>query len=363
MSVRTISLDKLSIAPENLGFFRYGTVGGRILLTNDAGDWHFLSQKDFADFLAQKLPDDHPEKGELRAKGFLRDGMDVDSLAQRIGRKKRFVGAGPHLHILITTLRCNQTCKYCHASRTSMDRVDTDMTLESAKQAVDLAMQSTSPYINFEFTGGEPTVNMPAIKFVVDYAAEKNKQENRQLDFSVVTNMTFMTEENADWLMDNEVLVCTSLDGPAEVHNFNRAWTKGQNAYDSVVKWMDYFNEGYVARGKDARLWHVDALMTTTRKSFDYSQEIVDLYISRGIHTVHLRPLNPYGFALNTWEKIGYSAEEYLDFYARTLDYIIEKNREGVEIVEGTAATFLMKMLTPDDPNFVDIRSPCGAGA
>ena len=32
------------------------------------------------------------------------------------------------------------------------------------------------------------------------------------------------------------------------------------------------------------------------------------------------------------------------------------------KIMEGTAATFLKKMLTPVDPNFVDIRSPVGAG-
>ena len=27
----------------------------------------------------------------------------------------------------------------------------------------------TSPYLNFEFQGGEPTVNMDVIKFVVDW--------------------------------------------------------------------------------------------------------------------------------------------------------------------------------------------------
>ena len=33
-----------------------------------------------------------------------------------------------------------------------------------------------------------------------------------------------------------------------------------------------------------------------------------------------------------------------------------------MQIQEGTASTFLKKMLTPDDPNFVDIRSPVGSG-
>ena len=243
-----------------------------------------------------------------------------------------------------------------------MERVDTDMSLDTAKQVVDLAMQSPSPYINFEYQGGEPTVNMEALKFIVEYSREKNKYENKDLEHSVVTNMTYMTEENAEWLIDNNVLVCTSLDGPEELHNYNRTWRASSNAYASVRKWIDYFNRRYVEKGRDPRLWHVDALMTTSRKTFDRWKEVIDLYVDLGMHSIHLRPLNPYGFALDTWKRIGYTAEEYLDFYARSLDYILELNRQGVEIAEGTAATFLIKMLTPNDPNFVDIRSPCGAG-
>ena len=359
---RTIQIRKLPLHEESLGFFRYGEVGGKMLLTNDAGQWHFLNQPDFEQMLAGQLDAKHAEYAALQAKGFLRQDLDVEDLAKRIRRKKRFVGVGPHLHIVITTLRCNQSCKYCHASRTDMSKVETDMTMDTAKKVVDHAMQSTSPYINFEFQGGEPTVNFPVLKFLVEYSREKNKYENKQLEHSVVTNMTYMTEENADWLIDNNIMVCTSLDGPEEVHNFNRAWRKGSNAYASVRKWIDYFNNRYIELGRDPQLWHVDALMTTTRKTFDHWKQVIDLYVELGMHTVFLRPLNPYGFALATWKAIGYTSEEYLDFYARALDYIIELNKQGVEIVEGTASTFLAKMLTLDDPNFVDIRSPCGAG-
>ncbi len=359
---RTISLRQLSISPEKLGFFRYGEVGGRMLLTNDAGEWHFLSKEDFATFLAGDLSADHAEYGALQAKSFLRDGLDIDDLASRIARKKHFVGVGPHLHIVVTTLRCNQSCRYCHASRTSMDRVDTDMSIETATQVVEQAMESTSPYINFEFQGGEPTINMPVLKHIVEYSRELNKELGKQLDHSLVTNMTWMTKENADWLMDNGILICTSLDGPEDVHNFNRLWKKEHNAFENVMKWMRYFNEGYIERGRDPQLWHVDALMTTTRKTIERYKEVIDLYVSLGIHSVHIRPLNPYGFAMGTWKAIGYTTEEYLDYYANCLDYIMELNKKGVEIVEGTSTSFLAKMLTPTDPNFVDIRSPCGAG-
>ena len=360
--LHTLELTTPSLAAERLGFFRFGRVAGRVLLTNEAGEWHMLSEADFATFLSGELGAEHPEHPALAERGFLREGLDLDALADKVRRKRRYLGLGPHLHIVITTLRCNQDCQYCHASRTDMDRVDTDMSLETAKKVVDTAMQSTSPYINFEYQGGEPTVNFEVIKFCVEYAREKNRHEKKTLDHSLVTNMTYMTEEHAEWLLANDVLICTSLDGPEDVHNFNRTWRTGDNAYDKVLHWIGYFNRRYVEMGRDPELWHVDALMTTTRKSLENWKEIIDLYVSLGIRNLHFRPLNPFGFATKTWNKIGYTTAEYVAVYEQALDYIIELNKQGVEVSEGTASIFLKKILTPDDPNFVDIRNPVGSG-
>ena len=359
---RSIPVQLPELDLDKLGPFRFGRIDGQVLLTSDVGEYHWLSEADFGHFLAGRIGPDHPEFAALQDKGFVRVQMDLDAMSRKLARKRAFLGMGPHLHVIITTLRCNQSCSYCHASRTDMDRVDTDMSLATAKQAVDFAMKSPNPYLNFEFQGGEPTVNFDVIQFVVEYSREKNRQENKQLTHSLVTNMTYMTEERAQWLVDHDVLVCTSLDGPEDLHNANRGWKKGGSAYADVLKWMSHFNQLWIDKGRDPDLWHVDALMTTTRKSLDRYKEIIDLYVSLGIRNIHLRPLNPFGFATKTWKAIGYSHAEYREFYDKALDYILELNAQGVEIQEGTASTFLMKMLTPDDPNFVDIRSPVGSG-
>lgn len=364
MAQKTVQARRRRVVPEKLSFFRYGRIGDRMVVTNDAAEWHLLTEADFELFLAGELTAEHPEHAALLQKGFLRDDLDLDGLADRVRRKKAHVGQGPHLHIVLSTLRCNQSCAYCHASRAGLQDVLTDMTLETAKRVVDLAMQTTSPYVNFEFQGGEPTLNMEVVKFVVEYSREKNRFEGKELNHSIVTNLTRMSEEIADWLVDSDVMVCASLDGPEELHNWNRAW-RGEgagNAYAETIRWMDYINQRYVDQGREPTLWHVDALMTTTRKTFDHWKEVIDLYVERGLPSIHLRPLNPYGFAVPTWKTIGYAADEYLAFYERCLDYILELNRQGVELIEGTAAVLLAKMLTPDDPNFTDILSPCGAG-
>lgn len=358
---RTLELSEPVQTIDHVGFFRWGQIGDKVVLTNDAGEWQLLDRSEFDAFLADTLPDGGL-KTALVDKGFLRDGSDLNGLAERIRRKKRWLDQGPHLHGVITTLRCNQSCRYCHASRTDMDRVDTDMSLETAKQVVDFAMQTPSPYVNFEFQGGEPTVRFDILQFVVDYSKEKNRYENKTLDHSLVTNMTYMDEEKGRWLLENGVLICTSLDGPQDVHDFNRGWRGGSGAHASVVKWIRWFNEQYVAMGRDPELWHVDALMTTTKKTLTRGRELVDMYVDLGIRNIHLRPLNPFGFATKTWKAVGYSMDEFMEFYADTLGYILELNKQGVQIQEGTAATFLQKLLTPDDPNFVDIRTPIGSG-
>ncbi len=358
---REITLTVPEVATETLGFFRFKHLpSGKVALTNEIGEFELLAPEDFDALLEGRVRDEL--KPALADKGILREGADWNAIAGRLARKKAFLSNGPHLHAVVTTLRCNQSCSYCHASRTDMDRVDTDMSVEVAKKVVDFAMQSPSAYINFEFQGGEPTIRFDILQFVVQYAREKNRYEKKTLDFSLVTNMTYMDEDKAEWLIQNDVLVCTSLDGPKDVHDANRGWAKGSGAYDTVLKWMGWFNARYIELGRDPDLWHVDALMTTTRRSLDRYKEIIDLYVSLGIRNIHLRPLNPFGFANKTWNAIGYSMDEFMDFYVKALDYILELNASGTQIMEGRAAVFLSKMLTPDSPLYVDIRSPIGSG-
>ncbi|HHO49594.1 MAG TPA: His-Xaa-Ser system radical SAM maturase HxsB [Deltaproteobacteria bacterium] len=360
----TVTARALPVVPEALGFFRWARIGDRVLLTNDAGEFSFLSEPDFRAFLSDTLSPDHPQRATLQRQGFLRRGLDVNGLAQRIRRKRAFLGNGPHLHAVITTLRCNQSCRYCHASRADLSRIETDMSLATAKSVVDFAMQTPSRHLNFEFQGGEPTINFDVIKFIVEYSREKNRHEGKELVHSVVTNLTAMDEGKAEWLIANDVLVCTSLDGPEDLHNWNRLWAgRGAgNAWSEVMKWIAYFNRRYVELGRDPDLWHVDALMTVTSKTLPRWRECVELYLQLGIRSIHFRPLNPFGFARKTWQTIGYTPQAFSATYEALLDHVIELNLAGEQIIEGTAATFLKKILTPDDPNFVDIRSPVGSG-
>jgi His-Xaa-Ser system radical SAM maturase HxsB len=346
-------------------YFRFRRVPGRerVVVTNDVGDAILLSPPDFETFAAGRMTGDHPAAPLLAERGFFADDTDVDFLAWRWRRRNEHLERGPDLHMVVTTLRCNELCLYCHAARTNMDHAGVDMSLATAKRVVDVIFQTPSRRINIEFQGGEPTANWPALQFVVEYAREKNKLEGRDLALTLVSNLALMTEERMTWLIDRGVAICTSLDGPRDLHDWNRRLAGGSaSAYDETVAWMDRFHAEYRRRGLPEREHHVDALMTTTVRSLSRARDIVDEYVRRGIKVIHLRPLNPFGFAADLWWKIGYRLDEYIGFWTEAMTHILEVNRAGTTLIERGSSVLLSRILGDDDAAYADLRSPSGAG-
>jgi radical SAM protein with 4Fe4S-binding SPASM domain len=153
----------------------------------------------------------------------------------------------------------------------------------------------------------------------------------------------------------------TWLDGPSDVHEWNRRCTVA-GAYADVVRWIDWLDRRYRELGLNPDAWYVDARMTTTRRTLSAWREVVDEYVARGMRTIELRPLTPLGFETGDWRTIGYTAEEYLAFYERAFGYVMELNRRGIRLAERTAAGFLNGILASGDPAAREIRSPCSAG-
>jgi His-Xaa-Ser system radical SAM maturase HxsB len=343
------------------GHFRFRKVGDLIVITNDTGDYELLTEVEFGDLLHGTLAPTSPTRATLRDKGFLEGGRGAEETAARLAQRKEFLTVGPYLHVLIVSLRCNQACVYCHASRRSMTAVEHDMSPETARRAVEVALQSPSPAVTLEFQGGEPLANFPVVKQIVREAVELNRTARKTLGFSLVSNLSLMDEEKLEFLLEHGVQVCTSLDGPQDLHDANRPFGQ-QSSHAETVRWMERINQGYVDRGLDPSLYHVEALLTVTRQSLARGRDIVDEYVRRGLKAVFVRPLNPFGFAQKTAARVGYTTAEYLDFYRGVLDHIIDLNRNGTEMLERLATIFLYKILTGGDPNYLDIRSPCGAG-
>jgi len=343
------------------GPFRLRELNGASLLTNPAGDHVFLEADELERLAAGELSPGDELYERLRERNFIARELDTDAMIAAVRRRKSFLGHGPHLHIVIPTLRCNETCVYCHASRADMSATETDMSEETAAGAVELMLQTTSPDVTIEFQGGEPLVRFDLVRQIVERAEEQNRDAGKRLQFALVSNLALMDDEILDFIMEHRIQVCTSVDGPAALHNRQRVLPRG-DSFEVTRRWVRRINEAYVERGLDPMLYHAEALLTITRNTLSRPREVVDTYLEMGCRGLFLRPMDPFGFARRSAGKLSYSPEEYLEFYRSAVDYMLELNLGGEQLLERFAAIFLTKILAGADPNFLDVRSPCGAG-
>lgn len=355
MESRTLTLTSPELQADELGFFRWGRVAGRVLVTTDAGDWAFLSETEFADLLAGRVREGHPRFAELQGKGLLRDGLDLDALSARVAQRNRHVRRGAYVHAVTVTRR---------RPGDAAAAPGLDMSPETAEQVAEFALQTMSPLLAVELQGdgGEPLLAADAVRRFVEVAQLRNKRSTgKALTITVFTNCAAMTEAHAEWLLANDVHVVVGLDGPADLHDAVRAW-KGGAAHADVVRWLEYFTRRYAELGRDPAQWHVAALLTVTRDTLARWRAVVDEYVARGLRSITWQPLLASRVDAATWAAVGYGADAYLDAYRQALDYVLALNRRGVALRERTAAVFATKVLGSEDAGAVDVQSPYGGG-
>jgi radical SAM protein with 4Fe4S-binding SPASM domain len=365
-------------------FVRLRSLGDRRLLTNDAGRWQVLAADELDAYLAGRLDPGSALYGALVERGMIRSPGYLDPLADRLRRRCDFLSCGPSLHVVVVTLRCDHACAYCHASRAPLATSEYDMSEATARRVVEQIFETTSPGVTIELQGGEPLLNFGTVRAILEHAGEQAARSGKHVDFSLVSSLSPMNDQMLDLLLDHGVRICTSIDGPADLHDGLRPLVPGTqpspdlacapatqrtpptpgSSHAVTVAWLGRIRQALARRGASPEGCRspVQALLTVTRQTLPRLREVVDEYIALGLDTIHLRPLAPFGLARHAWAGLGCRAGEFLDAYRDALDYIIERNRQGVFLRERRAALHLQKILGDRDPNYMEMRSPCGAG-
>ena len=332
-----------------LNYFNFKENKNNYLITNDIGKYNFLSKQDFKNLIQRK--ELTPElKHELIENGFIYEGNEeifASNQAMKLRRAKEYLLVPTTLHIFVVSKNCNFNCIYCQAGNLNQ-KENYNMSKETAKKAVEIAMESPSKYLTFEFQGGEPLMNFETIKYIIEYS--KSISNGKYIEYNLVSNLTLLTDEMIEFFIDNEVTICTSIDGNRELQNKNRPY-KNADSYQETINKIKKLKERQII---------VNAIETTTKHSLSKYKEIVDEYIELGLESIFIRPLTKLGKADNNWENVGYKAEEFLEFYKKALDYIIEKNKQGIFLSEGHSNIFLRKILLNQPVNYMELRSPCG---
>ena len=118
------------------------------------------------------------------------------------------------------------------------------MTEETAIAAVALAHVSKNQFL-LQFSGGEPLLQFPLIRKVVDFV-EKN-HVNAQMQ--IQTNGALLTKDIGKWLFDHHVGIGISCDGRPELMNSLRVSKDGDRSSQKVIQAFQNLGESNIEAG------------------------------------------------------------------------------------------------------------------
>jgi His-Xaa-Ser system radical SAM maturase HxsB len=331
---------------------------GTLVGISGSGDHTFFSQSELDVLQASHASIAPHRRAELAARFFIPNhGRNVGKdrlLRARQAARRETVTAGPSLHIIVPTLQCGHTCQYCQVSRAQSDD-GFSMTHADLDAACKRIWESSADVLTVEFQGGDPLLRFDLIVRAVTTLSDFNRDNHKRLRFVVASTLHQLTDEMCAFFAAHNVYLSTSVDGPATLHDRNRP-IPGRNSHARTLEGIELARRSI---GPDS----VSALMTTTRASLEYPEEIVDEYVRLGFQDIFLRPLSIYGFAKRNLGRVGYSQEEFQTFYRQALDRIFWWNRQGVRVREVYLSIILNKILSTFDAGYVDLQSPPGAGS
>ncbi|MFP4190295.1 MAG: His-Xaa-Ser system radical SAM maturase HxsB [Candidatus Woesearchaeota archaeon] len=323
-----------------------------VLLTNDYGDWLFLSNEQHEKFVFGVLEEELYEL--LEKNNMILTDNNLKTINETITRYGWYLNNGPSLHIVVPTKRCNLTCEYCHALRAPESRQDVDMDDTLMDGTIDFIFRSPAKEIVVEFTGGEPLLRFDLVKRGIERAERLAEENGKKVLFTVVTNGTLLTGDMVDYLKLHAVDICLSLDGPKELHDSNRRFTSGNTpTYDSVISAIRLLKE----KGHTS----ANALPVIVKDSLPRWKEIVDTFLSQGFKQVRFKYISNFGLATANWEKLSYTAEEFLEAWRNVMDYLIDLNKQGTEVTESLASIALTKIVHGVNAGYSEMAVPCGA--
>ncbi len=128
------------------------------------------------------------------------------------------------------TNRCNLACKYCYVDK----KYPTDMTLDIAKQAIDMGVLSSKDQMGISFFGGEPLIKKELIKEIVAYCEQIAEKKEIIFKYNLTTNGILLDEPFVFYAKEKKISIAISHDGIKEAHNTNRMDAGGNGSFDKV---------------------------------------------------------------------------------------------------------------------------------
>lgn len=235
-----------------------------------------------------------------------------------------------HLTIFVTT-KCNLRCGYCYANGGDSEKTISrdiwqpamDHFFSSLSSSLDSRQVSNKSISLAIHGGGEPTIEFVTLKEIVADFCKRSKTMGLQPSVGMGTNGTYNDLVHR-WVIENDIDVNISLDGPRDIQNSLRPFRSGQPSYDIVT-------HNLLSLVKAGR--NVSVRATITDEAIETMLETIELARQLGLSSVHFEPVSITGRCANTTiakpdgEKF---AEKFLQCFLLGLKYDIDVHYSGM---------------------------------
>lgn len=269
--------------------------------------------------------------------------------------KRYFAGTGSldrlgRLTICVSSV-CNLACKYCYEGEQNCSEYkNAFISSETIEKTINFVFSNYRKGINcVQFFGGEPLLNLKAIRHTIDYITEIcQKMSVEPPAYTIVTNGTLFNEKVNDLFNQHFGRITISLDGRKKVNDSNRVFANHTGSvYETVCNNLKKYATN--------RKYLIDVQMTVTESQlYDEHPDITDyLHIKElGVESVHITPL------INTKD---YQVAERNQYTSRIIEYFRKCYEHEIKDINKTnyykllTLIRILKYKTPSDHY-------CGAG-
>jgi uncharacterized protein len=214
------------------------------------------------------------------------------------------------------------------------------MSADVARAAVDWVVRTgTGQHLTVNFFGGEPLLNVPAVRAAIIHARKQAAITGRAFRAMISTNGTLELCGLADVLCSVAHRITVSIDGPAAIHNLNRPFPDGSPTYDRIAANV----ERYTRLVGGARL----AAKVTWRRGQSDLVSMAESLVALGFHRMYIGRETSFMPPSVQPENRGtfLDFDELVTAYDRLACWYVDRLNEGKAIVVQPLHSMLLSVL------------------
>jgi uncharacterized protein len=251
------------------------------------------------------------------------------------------------------TKACNLACSYCYVQQDGRlsGKCITWEVIEKALCTLFSCKDDLSHTVTF--FGGEPLLQFNLMRKTIEYT----KQCCKKPRFSVTTNGTLLSPGVCEYLVENDVNLIVSYDGPCSIHDHYRKDMFGNGSHVKVMRGLYNMRDAYSHQGKANRI----ALRGTFGPEFaQLVTRVNDMHNLLDKNLCASITIEPYEFVSDTMYGISLSDEALLrEEYTQVTDFLIKRIVLNKKASFNQIMLYVKRLLSPT-LHFTECGAGCG---